>query len=373
MRIKSFYASSVEAAVALARRELGAEAMLVQSRKSPAEACHLGEYEVVCALVPEGAPVPPVQSAAAEAMPFETRLAREIAELRRQLDTMGKTITRTAWTGANWAAVSPALAEMHSRLMAADIDGEISSQILDAAHRRCADSPAGHHLQRAVTAELQNRILVNATLGKSPDDSPKIVSLVGPPGSGKTTSITKIAINCGLLERRSVLLVSMDDYRVSGAEQLRSYAAILGTAFQAVETVAGLAQALEDHRSKGLILIDTPGYGPRDMDRAGDLARFIKGRPEISTHLTLTATMKSADLLRVADRFEVFGPSRLIFTRLDETEAFGTAFSAAVRVNKPISFLGTGQVIPDDCEPATREGIMELLWHDTANVARSAA
>ena len=53
MRIKSFYASTVEGAVALARREMGAEAMLVESRRAPLESRHLGEYEVVCALVPE--------------------------------------------------------------------------------------------------------------------------------------------------------------------------------------------------------------------------------------------------------------------------------------------------------------------------------
>ena len=53
MRIKSFYANTVEGAVALARREMGAEAMLVESRRAPLEARHLGEYEVVCALVPE--------------------------------------------------------------------------------------------------------------------------------------------------------------------------------------------------------------------------------------------------------------------------------------------------------------------------------
>src|SRR5271166_5078416 len=99
MRIKSFYANSVEAAVALARREMGAEAMLVESRKAPLEARHLGEYEVVCALVPEADPASPQPPEDAGA--HQVRLAVELAEMRRQLDLMGKTITRSAWSGAH--------------------------------------------------------------------------------------------------------------------------------------------------------------------------------------------------------------------------------------------------------------------------------
>src|ERR1035438_5849662 len=101
MRIKSFYASTVEGAVALARREMGAEAMLVESRKAPLEARHLGEYEVVCALVPEAETAKP--QAPEDTGPQDARLAREMAEMRRQLDVMGKTITRSAWSDASHA------------------------------------------------------------------------------------------------------------------------------------------------------------------------------------------------------------------------------------------------------------------------------
>src|SRR5689334_5102277 len=100
MRIKSFYANTVEAAAALARQELGEEAMLVESRRAPLEARHLGEYEVVGALVPSAgaAPAPAPEAAAVQ----EARLASELAEMRRQLDLMGRTISRTAWSGARW-------------------------------------------------------------------------------------------------------------------------------------------------------------------------------------------------------------------------------------------------------------------------------
>ncbi|HVN06391.1 MAG TPA: hypothetical protein VMT86_18345 [Bryobacteraceae bacterium] len=366
MRIKSFYANTVEAAVALARRELGAEAMLVESRKAPLEARHLGEYEVVCAVVPEAEPAP----AAAEAPSAqETRLAAELAEMRHQLDMMGKTITRSAWSGARWSAAGPEMSDWHAALMAEDMDGELVDQILGAVERR---SPEGT-LQNSVAAELERRIQVNAALAQTPTGGPQIAALVGPPGAGKTTTLAKLAVTCGLAARRPVRCFSIDDYRVAGAEQLRSYATILGTPFQALESVGALAQALAEQHGNALILIDTPGFGPHDIDRAADLAGFLSSRPGIGTHLVLTASMKSADLTHVAERYEIFRPSSLLFTRVDETSSFGTAFSLSVRRAKPLSFLGTGQVIPDDIDTATKARILSLIWPRTRPLAQRAA
>jgi flagellar biosynthesis protein FlhF len=83
--------------------------------------------------------------------------------------------------------------------------------------------------------------------------------------------------------------------------------------------------------------------------------------------------MKSADLTHVVERFEIFRPTSLLFTRLDETACFGTAFALSLRQAKPISFLGTGQEIPDDLAPATKERLLSLLWPQTLSARRLAA
>ena len=353
--------------MALARRDMGDEAMLVESRKAPLAARHLGEYEVVCALVPEAdtAQAQADEDAGAQ----DSRLSRELAGMRRQLDAMGQTITRSAWSGARWPAASPEMSEWHARLMGTDMEGELVHQILEAAERRSGPESSG--LGVAVLAEIEQRILVDGTVAAA--NGPRVVALAGPPGAGKTTMLAKLAVTCGLAARRALTLVSMDDFRVGGADQLRSFAAILGAGFQALDSAGTLAQALDEHSGKRLILIDTPGYGPHDMDRAADLARFLSTRPDIATHLVLTATMKSADLITMAERFQIFNPSSLLFTRLDETACFGTAFSLSVRLGKPISFLGTGQDIPDDVAPATKERILSLLWPLTTSAKRLAA
>ena len=153
----------------------------------------------------------------------------------------------------------------------------------------------------------------------------------------------------------------MDTCRVGGADQLRSYAAILGVGFQALETAGSLAQALEEHRYKDLILIDTPGLSERDLSTADDLAAFLRSRKDVDTHLTLTPSMKSADLRRVVDRYEIFRPSKLLFTKVDETSSHGVILNEAIRTQKPVSYLAGGQRIPEDLEAATRERLLNLV------------
>src|SRR6185369_16031251 len=173
-------------------------------------------------------------------------------------------------------------------------------------NERAAQRADGPAFERALKEEISKRFTVEATLGRGPAQ-PRIAALVGPPGSGKTTTLVKLAVNYGLAARRPVLLLSMDTYRVAAADQLRSYAAILGVGFQVLETVASLAQTIEENRGKELIFIDTPGFAFGDLDSAAGLAPFLATRNDIDTHLVLSSSTKPADLSRMVEAFEIFG------------------------------------------------------------------
>lgn len=368
MKIKSYFSNTVEDAMGQARQELGPDAMLVNSRKSSIEARHLGAYEVVFVTeMPPGEqeePAPVRQKAAQS-----DRLAQQMAELKRELEGMRRTITRSALPPAAWRDSSPDSSDAYGALTAAEVSPELAREIIQSAESRTAKSALSKlrsGFRGALVEELESRLKVQPVLGRG-EKRPRIVALVGPPGCGKTTTLVKLAVNYGLAARRPVMLLSMDTYRVAAAEQLRSYSAILGVGFQMVETVAALAQAIEENRGKELIFLDTPGLGPAEVDNYAALAQFLSTREDIDTQLAVSCSMKSADLSRVVDSFEAFGPQRLIFTKLDETASFGPILNEAVRTGKPLSFFATGQRIPEDLEAATKSRVAELVLTGTSS------
>jgi flagellar biosynthesis protein FlhF len=258
-------------------------------------------------------------------------------------------------------------------LIEADLDGHLAQDIVDRVH---STMPPGNSSPSSVMEmarqEIQSRISTDGGVGR-PECSRKIAAFVGPPGAGKTTTIVKLAVRFGIAARRSVHLISTDTLRVGGAEQLRSFAGILGVTFQLADTPAALVQAIDEHRAKDLILIDTPGMTAQDSEHAAILATVLTRRRDIETHLVLQCTTRTADLIRVAQTFSCFAPSKVAFTRLDETEAYGGLLTTAQRLDLPLSFLCAGQRIPEHLEAATPERIASLILHPNPCAARAAA
>jgi flagellar biosynthesis protein FlhF len=383
MRIKSYFAAAVEDAMAEARQELGPDAMLVNSRKAPPEARHLGEYEVVFAA--ENGPVQ-ANGAAARLQSQNgngaDRLSMDVASLKNELEGMRRAMVRSAFAPARWNGVSSTASDAYAALAAQEVLPSLAREIVEAAETRfaAASAPTTRTAQngekpnwrQALVDEVRSRFKVEASLGRT-DSSPRVTALVGPSGSGKTTTLVKLAVQYGLASRRPVLLLSVDTFRIAAAAQLRSFAAILGVGIQVLETVGALAHAIEENRNKDLILIDTPGFGPADMESDCGLAHFLSSRSDIDTQLVLSSSMKAADVTRMVDRFEIFRPQRLLFTRLDETESLGPIFNESARTGKPLSFFANGQRIPEDLEAVTWDRLVERLLGAPASQAVSAA
>jgi len=379
MRVKSYFSATVEAAIALASKELGEDALLVYSREAAAEARYLGKYEVVFALpeateseapppLPGSAPTPGSQRSTDMESELAS-LAREIRALRDQMDQIcqmnkkHQPIWRPTTLLHSPDSVRHAIETLLAEDIAEDLAAEVAERIASASHSD------GNPTLEYVLASM---VPTAPSLGRSAA-GPKVVALVGPPGSGKTTTLVKLAARFGLGGRRPAQLISFDTSRISGADQLKTYAGILGISCESVETAGALSQVIEESRNKEIILIDTAGYSGKDMDTAGELVRFLATHPQVDVHLTLSASMKPADLSRAADRFERLRPNRLLFTHLDETETYGALWSEAVTRAKPVSFLCDGQQIPEDLHEATSEGLARLILRHQLSEPESGA
>jgi flagellar biosynthesis protein FlhF len=338
MKLKSYFSGTVEAAMELARKELGEDALLVNARPATPETQSLGAFEVVFGVLPTQ-PGSAESSPAAGRHPHVDRLAQDVAGLKREIECMAQSLRGARMFGAPTAASDePAL---YSQLIEAELDAALARRVEQG-------------------TPLQDLFEVEATLGR-PGAERTVVALVGPPGAGKTATLVKLAARYGLTSRKPAHILSADVHRVGAPDQLRSLASILGIGCDVIESPLALAQALEEHRSKDFVFIDTPGLARGEMEDGADLARLIASHPEIDTHLVLPASMKPADLARVIDRYEIFQPRKLLFTRLDETERYGALVTEAARRSLPVSFLAAGQRIPDDLEPATKERLVSLV------------
>ncbi len=345
--VKSYFSSSMEAAMEQAHAELGPDALLLNSREAPPEARHQGAYEVVFGCRPASAGPPGASD------PVED-IRKRMEEIRDMVSRIGA--MRSMPSGSPGDALLAAGVEP---VLAVEIDAAVehrlrSQSVIQLGRVKTANWDPAAVLQETV-AELENRFEVDPDIGR-------ITALVGPPGSGKTTTLVKLAIIQGLAKRRAVRLISLDTYRIASAMQLQTYAELLAVPFTLAETATALAQAIDSAPADALILIDTPGLSAASAEESGaELAAFLGSRQDIDTHLVLTASMRLPDLRRVTDRFEIFRPAKLLFTRLDETESSAAIFSEAARTRKPLSFFATGQLVPEDLEPATKTKVTGAL------------
>jgi len=339
-----------------ARVELGADALLLNTREAPPEARHLGECEVVFGVRPQ---------LAVAAIGASEATVDPVADLRQRMKELRQMVRRLAPAGDQKPERPTGLVEELSKAgvtpaLAAEIDSAVQQRlrgrgVVQIGRPKSVPAWSAEDLVRETVAELESRFEVAPEIGR-------ITALVGPPGAGKTSTLVKLAIQRGLAAQRPVRLLSVDHYRIAAAEQLRTYATILSVPFSLAETTAALAQAIGAAPPEALILIDTPGYTAPSIEESGqDLAAFLRGRQDIDTHLVLTASMRQADLQRTVDLFQAFRPAKLLFTRLDETDSTGTMFCEAARTGKPLSCFSTGQLIPEDIEPATKTRVSAFL------------
>jgi flagellar biosynthesis protein FlhF len=212
-----------------------------------------------------------------------------------------------------------------------------------------------HAVANAVQELLPSPSAPNGLPGK------KLVAFVGPTGVGKTTSIAKLAARLALREKKKVVLISLDGFRIGAIEQLKTYARLIGIPFRFVSEISDLDKAIKENTQRDYILIDTAGRGPRDLAAIQDLAEFLQNSSEMERHLVLSATTKPSDIHEIVDRFEVCRPDHLLFTKLDETSTPGPILNEVIRTQKSFSYYTNGQRVPEDLHAVVSDRIIEIV------------
>ncbi len=181
----------------------------------------------------------------------------------------------------------------------------------------------------------------------------KMIFFVGPTGVGKTTTIAKIASRFQVDDKKKVALLTADTYRIAAAEQLRTYANILEVPFRIVYAIEEVEQALTDFKDYDYILVDTAGHAYNNTAQKEAMSKFIHSvddKVEKEVFLVLSATTKYKDLISIADAYKEMVDYKLIFTKLDETTTLGNLLNLKLYTGASLSYVTHGQNVPDDIE-----------------------
>ena len=234
-----------------------------------------------------------------------------------------------------------------ARLSASGLEPAVARAIAESHPAERRRHAGAINLHATLTEQLRS-------LAAADDDFAPVEVFVGPPGAGKTTTIAKIAAQQRSRQGRRLGLVAADGYRVGAVEQLRLYAEVIGAPLTVARSVDELDYALG--AAQRPVLIDTPGRSPGD-DVSREMFRVVGRQPDIRTHLVLPASMPPAHVRRTLERFHEARPSRVVITKLDEADSLAPLVGVLREAGLPISFLGTGQRVPEDLQRATPPAI----------------
>ncbi len=187
------------------------------------------------------------------------------------------------------------------------------------------------------------------------------VVVVGPTGSGKTTTVAKLAGMLSLNLNKKVGLVTIDTFRVGAVEQLKIYGEIMNIPYKYVTTLNDIRTVFDDMKSCDVILVDTIGRSNKNIIHLNELNMFVQSIQSDEVTLVISAGMKDQDLEGFVNSFKGIKFKNVIITKLDETSSFGTFVNVCYKTSLPISFITVGQDVPLDIKKADKEEILDMI------------
>ena len=189
------------------------------------------------------------------------------------------------------------------------------------------------------------------------------VTLIGPTGVGKTTTIAKLAAHFAMkFGADEVALITTDHYRIGAYDQLQTYGRIMGCPVKSVSEMSDMPEVLYQFRNRRLVLIDTAGMGQRDERLGEELDRLMSSaQVPVSAYLVIPATAQRRVLDDTYARFSRVDLSGAIITKTDESMSLGDAIGVCIENGLPVSYVTTGQRVPEDLEAASADVLVQAV------------
>lgn len=334
MRMKQITAATMQEALQIAKRELGDDAVLLDTKKNN------GSSITVTFAIDESDPIsfddlPPMPEP--DFTPDISRASAAMADIAHPaLDIISEALT--------YHAVPLPLAQRLIR--------QAQSQHM----------PTGALMDVAETllAEALGKILVFKPIATAAAIPPaKVLMLVGPHGAGKTSAIAKLAAELTLHKRR-VVLVSADNERMGATDTLQNLAEMLKCECHVLDTRTELKELAQKYLGQAWVLVDSTGaniYEFKQLKALGELATL----QQIEPILTCPAGMDAQEALELAGVFSFLPIERMIVTRLDAARRLGSVFAALSAGGYALSNFSQSASPSEACLPASAPALARLM------------
>ncbi|MBW1715909.1 MAG: protein FlhF [Deltaproteobacteria bacterium] len=286
-----------------------------------------------------------------------------LGEVKSELMSIREMIYLLNHSGGTFERIilNPALTDLYAQLIRSGVRDHYAKLFLEKAGALNGVSAASVKAIRERTIKAITEV-IEVRDPFAPSDKRQIVAaFVGTTGVGKTTTIAKLAAQLMLKAEKKVGLISIDNYRIGAMEQLKTYAHILGIPCFPAFTRKDLLFALKRMERTDVVLIDTAGQSQYDTNRIQTLKEMMTNDLAISSHLLLSVATSESEMNQTALNFSPLGFQSYIFTKIDEAETGGSVINQIMRLRAPISYLTTGQNVPEDIERAHKGKILKLL------------
>lgn len=338
MKLRRFLARDARSGLEQIRKELGPDAVVVTSRKTPDGVEFMaGRYHEL----EEDAP-------AAQKKPASVSVAEEGGAIKKELVKL-RALLQNQLAGFAWGMEKrrhPVRVHVMQRMLAAGFSPRLSRLLAARLPKQFSDSQADAWLRQVLI-----RNLLTQEKSAMPGIRPGVWALVGPTGHGKTTTLAKLAAEAVMRHgRANVALVSIDTYRIGAQPQLGAYAEMMGVDSVMAKDVSELPRILASNANKACVLIDAAGFAHDDVRLQSQLEMLAA--VGASSVLTLTASTQGALASRIIHRYGVLPLAGVALTKLDEGGQWAPVLDCLMRAKLPITCLASGQRVPEDLHAA---------------------
>ena len=368
---KTYRAGTLKEALAQVRRDLGGGAVILGTREVRRRRIFgLGTREVVEVTASDGSSTADRPGSASSPPPVAVPASSEalhshFGEQLSRLHAMVEDLSKHGRLDHLLPDLPGELVPTYASLLEADVPEALARRLVRYIAERLEPDEARRPeaVRDALCEAVESAIQIAPPIAVA--GTRRVVALVGPTGVGKTTTVAKLAANFKLAHGLKPGLVTVDTYRIAAVEQLRTYAEIIDLPLAVANAPGEMRRAIDELGDVDLVLIDTAGRSPRDEVKIRELADFLAAAQPDEVHLVLSAVAGERSLRAAVERFAVVHADRLILTKLDEADGLGGVLAVLGHADRPVSYLTTGQAVPDDIEPANRSRIARLiLGHD---------